>query len=771
MNTKNIFSVFFLTTSFVTMSQTDIQYLSNKNGATLGYSTTSGVKILTIGGKHFKDLNKNGKLDKYEDWRLPVDERAKDLAKQMSIEEIAGLMLYSNHQALPGPPDGYRKSSYGGKPFAESGAKPSDLTDQQKTFLDRDHVRHVLITTVSSPKDAAIWSNNLQRTTESLPLGIPVNISSDPRHTTLVTAEYNAGAGGSISLWPDGLAMSATFDPAIVQKFGEIAAKEYRAMGITTALSPQIDLGTEPRWNRMVFTFGESPELTTDMARAYVDGFQTSTGKAEIKDGWGYESVNAMSKHFPGGGAGEGGRDAHFAYGKYAVYPGKNFQMHQKPFVEGAFKLHGKTKSASAVMPYYTISYNQDTKNHENVGNGFSKYIVTDLLRNKYGFDGVVCTDWLIIAKEPNTPGGFAGKPWGVEDLDLPQLHYKALEAGVDQFGGNNMVAPVIEAYKIGVKEHGEDYMRKRLEQSAVRLLRNIFRLGLFENPYLNPEESAKIVGNPQFMKAGYDAQLKSIIMLKNKGHVLPIDKKKTVYIPKVYNEPQRNWWGVYTEGNIAYPVNMENVKKYFNVTDDPQKADLAIVFVKSPTQNHPGYNDELFKAGENGYIPISLQYNTYTAEYAREHSIAAGDKVIAPQITDRSYKGKTANVSNITDLYNILETKEKMKGKPVIVSITASRPMVFHEFEPMVDGILLNFGTSEQALLEILSGKVEPSALLPTQMPANMKTVEQQFEDVPFDMQCHKDTEGNVYDFGFGLNWKGIIKDARTTKYIKHRK
>ena len=297
----------------------------------------------------------------------------------------------------------------------------------------------------------------------------------------------------------------------------------------------------------------------------------------------------------------------------------------------------------------------------------------------------------------------------------------------------------------------------------------NIFRLGLFENPYLNPEEPAKIVGNPQFMKAGYDAQLKSIIMLKNKGHVLPIDKKKTVYIPKVYNEPQRNWWGVYTEGNIAYPVNIENVNKYFNVTDDPNKADLAIVFVKSPTQNHPGYNDELFKAGENGYIPISLQYNTYTAEYAREHSIAAGDKVIAPQITDRSYKGKTANASNITDLYNILETKEKMEGKPVVVSITASRPMVFHEFEPMVEGILLNFGTSEQALLEILSGKVEPSALLPTQMPANMKTVEQQFEDVPFDMQCHKDTEGNVYDFGFGLNWKGVIKDARTAKYKRN--
>lgn len=413
MKTKIILLTLSLCAGFTAIAQSDIQYVINKKGATLGYSTLSGVKIITSGGLKFKDLNRNGKLDKYEDWRLPVDVRAKDLASQMSVEQIAGLMLYSGHQSIPGTATGYRKSTYGGKIFAESNAQVSDLSDQQKIFLSQDHVRHVLVTTVKTPKDAAIWSNNLQRATESEPLGIPVNISSDPRHTTLVTAEYNAGAGGSISLWPDGLAMAATFDPSVVQKFGEIAAKEYRAMGITTALSPQIDLGTDPRWNRMVFTFGESPELATDMARAYVDGFQTSTGKAEIKDGWGYESVNAMSKHFPGGGTGEGGRDAHFAYGKYAVYPRKNFDMHQNPFAEGAFKLKGKTKITSAVMPYYTISFDQDKKYNENVGNGFSKYIITDLLRNKYGFDGVICTDWLIIGKEPATPGGFAGKPWG----------------------------------------------------------------------------------------------------------------------------------------------------------------------------------------------------------------------------------------------------------------------------------------------------------------------------------------------------------------------
>ena len=105
--------------------------------------------------------------------------------------------------------------------------------------------------------------------------------------------------------------------------------------------------------------------------------------------------------------------------------------------------------------------------------------------------------------------------------------------AGVDQFGGNNDINPVLEAYQMGIKEHGESFMRKRFEQSAVRLLLNIFRVGLFENSYLDPNETKAIVGKPDFMKAGYDAQLKSVVMIKNQNKTLPIAKGKTVYIPK----------------------------------------------------------------------------------------------------------------------------------------------------------------------------------------------------------------------------------------------
>lgn len=743
-----------------------IVLVKNPNGATLGYSTKSGVKILTVDGLAFKDLNKNGKLDKYEDWRLPVEERAKDLASKMSIDQIAGLMLYSAHQAIPAMSGGpFGAGTYNGKKFNEGGIDPSEVTDQQKQFLIKDNLRHVLITSVQTPEVAAKWNNNVQALIEGEGFGIPANNSSDPRHGTNAGVEYTAGAGGKISQWPDQLGLAATFDPAVVQEFGHIAAQEYRALGISTALSPQIDLGSEPRWVRINGTFGEDPQLDADMARAYVDGFQTSTGDAEIKDGWGYNSVNAMMKHWPGGGPEEGGRDAHFAYGKYAVYPGNNFDEHLVSFVDGALKLNGKTKMSAAVMPYYTISYGRDTKDKENEGNSYNKYLITDLLRNKYHYNGVVCTDWMVTADEGKKPDEFLGKSWGMETKTVAERHYKILMAGVDQFGGNNDAKPVIEAYNMGVKEHGEAFMKARFEQSAVRLLTNIFRTGLFENPYLNVEHTKATVGKPEFMTAGYNAQLKSIVLLKNSGNVLPLKKEITVYLPKKYTPSMKGFFGPPSKERWDDAVNAGLLSKYFKSTDDPSKADCAIVFVSSPSGG-AGYDSDDVTKGGNGYVPITLQYGEYTANYAREHSIAAGDPS-EPNVHDRTYKGKTITAANYNDLKTIRETKAAMKGKPVIVVINLSKPTIPAEFEKDANAIVADFGVQNQAILDVLTGAFEPSGLLPFQMPANMKTVELQDEDIPHDMIPYTDSEGHTYDFGFGMNWKGVIHDARTAKYV----
>ncbi|MBO0440075.1 glycoside hydrolase family 3 protein [Candidatus Enterococcus ikei] len=722
--------------------------VENENGATLGYAEASGVTLIEEDGFAFKDLNKNGVLDPYEDWRLPIDERIEDLVSKLSIEQIAGLMLYSRHQTVAKNDNHFVQmfsGTYDGKTLNDYTGSLSNLTDQQKEFLKKDHIRHVLLTIVDSPQIAAEWTNNIQAMAESLDLGIPVNISSDPRHSTSADTEFNAGAGGDISKWPEQLGLAATFDPALVKQFGEIASKEYRALGITTALSPQIDLATEPRWMRFSGTFGEGVKLVTALAKAYCDGFQTTQNG---KNGWGLESVNAMVKHWPGGGSGEAGRDGHYGYGKYAVYPGNNFNEHLQPFLHGAFELEDGTQKASAVMPYYTISYNQDQKNHENVGNGFSEFIINDLLRKKYEYDGVVCTDWSITADAVELDQFIGGKSWGVQDLTVEERHYKALAAGVDQFGGNNEIEPVLAAYELGVLKHGEKVMQERFRISARRLLKNIFQTGVFENPYLRPEQSEKIVGNPEFMAAGYNAQQKSLVLLKNKNRLLPLQKQINVYIPKQKIGKSADWFGNIQPACEKNPVSSAVVEKYFQVVDTPEQAEVALVFLESPKT--VGYSRE---DNGNGYLPISLQYSSYTAILARKKSLAG---------TNRSYLGKSNQAANNKDLETILALKNEYPHLPIIVSLTMKNPTIVKEFEPFVEAIIADFGVQTQAILSVLSGDFTPSGLLPFQMPADMETVEQQKEDVPLDMKCYKDELGHTYDFGYGMDFEKQIEDKR---------
>ena len=730
--------------------------ITQRGGATLGVSS---APILEVDRFAFKDLNRNGALDVYEDWRQPALVRAQDLAAQLSIEEIAGLMLYSGHQSIPGSSYGFGGATYGGKSLAESGRKSWDLTDQQRKFLEEDNLRAVLVTTVESPEVAARWNNNVQAFVEALGHGIPANNSSDPRNEPSATAEFNMGSGGRISMWPTPLGLAATFDPAIVEQFGHTASEEYRALGIATALSPQIDLATEPRWSRFNGTFGEDPELDIAMARAYVDGFQTTDGSA---DGWGNQSVNAMVKHWPSGGPEEGGRDAHFNYGKYAVYPGGNFATHMRPFTEGAFQLAGGTKSATAVMPYYTISYGVDPSG-KNVGNSYNHYIISDLLRDKYAFGGVVCTDWNITYDNASIES-FDGKCWGTETLTVAQRHYEVIKAGVDQFGGNNDKGPVLEAYRMWVEEFGEASARERFEASAVRLLMNSFRTGLFENPYTDPAWATSVVGNPVFMQWGYEAQQKSVVMLKNHGGVLPKQSARA-YVPQRLYPQTAGMFGL-SMGPAAhwdYPIDKALVEKRYQWAETPDEADFALVVIQEPSSGS-GYDVNDRKKGGNGYVPISLQYRPYKAEYARAVSVAGGDP--KESFTNRSYKGKKVTTSNESDLDLVIETKKKMGDKPVVVVVNVSRPVVLAELEPYADAILLTFGVQNQAVLDILDGTVEPSGLLPMQLPADMRTVEEQCEDVPRDMRPYVDADGHAYDFAYGLNWSGIIDDDRVARF-----
>ena len=739
-----------------------IIYVYNENGSTLSYSQDSGVTLIEDSGYAFKDLNQNGTLDVYEDWRLDTEIRAANLAELMvadgteGIEAIAGLMLYSDMQYINSP----------------------DLTTVQQQFIEEDNVRHILIYLVQNAEVAVKWSNNLQALVEGLDYGIPANNSSDPRHSVSDSATiYSVGNTGSISMWPNTLGLAATFDPDIVEKHGQVASSEYRALGMTTALSPQIDLATDPRWCRLTGTFGEDTALSTDMARAYIDGFQTTYDENGNDSGWGSGSVNAMVKHWPGGGTGESGRDAHFGFGKFAVYPGDNFSEHLIPFTEGAFNLNGSTESTSAVMPYYTVSYDQDTVNGENVGNSYSRYIIGDLLRTEYQYDGVVCTDWGITDDMSEALSSIDGRCWGVEELSVAERHYKVIMAGCDQFGENTEKEPVLEAYEMMVTEYGQSYADNRFEQSARRLLTNIFNTELFENPYLNLAETESTVGNSEYMEAGYDAQLKSVVMVKNNDNIISENglEGKKVYIADFQTSGINK--GSMSDSNKTFYGN------YFGsqMVDNPDEADVAIVVMSSPDipfiafangtyKGTSGYSTEDLEAGGNGYVPISLQYGPYTATTAREQSIA--DDAEVDGVKNRSYKGKT--VSNETNEYilSILEdTKETIGDKPVIVYMKQSNPMIWTEVEPLAEAIVIGYNVQTQAVMDIITGEVEPSGMLPMQQPTNMETVEAQYEDVAHDMECYVDENGYTYDFGFGLCWDGEIgvdtQDDRYDTYV----
>ncbi len=743
--------------------------VKNSGGPELGYSANSGVKILNIKGQYFKDLNRNGKLDKFEDWRLTPQERAEDLAKKISIDQIAGLMLYSAHQR---------------------NLKP-ELNDEQKKMLGEDNVRTVLnADTGASVEVTAKWNNAMQAYAESLPFGIPANTSSDPRNDARGNGVYLKSVEDNVSRWPNHLGLAATFDPEISRSFAETYAKEYRLIGIGTGLSPQIDLATEPRWPRYYGTFGEDPQLSHDMAAAAIAGAQNTPGAA---NGWGEYSINAMMKHFPGDGVGEGGRESHSMYGKYAVYSGHAFNTQLIPF-EGAMDNGGAAGMPSAVMMSYSIAWSEDGKYGDLVGSAYSKYKI-DLLRNKYKFDGVICTDWCITWSKPPKP--FA-MPWGVENITEDERHYKAIMAGVDQFGGNQDKKPVLAAYEMGVKEHGKSFMEKRFRTSAVRLLRNIFQLGLFENPYLDVAKSVREVGNSEDMAKGFNAQLKSIVMLKNKNNVIRENNftgKPTVYIPMIFRPASEiKAFKAYTPAQWTLPVDPNVAAKYFNVITDKvkspsdkdrdgkpmasvndierlsptevAKADFIMPVIDNPT-NAGNQFDGFYDRENDQYIPMSLQYKPYTANSSavRKQSIAHDEG------ENRSYFGKTAKITNATDFdsVNYARTCAMMatdKTIPVITVVHALSPMIFAEIEPLTDAILVGYGVSDAAYFDIVTGKFDPQGLLPMQQPRDMVTVEEQKEDVPRDMIAYTDSVGNTYDFAFGLNWKGVINDSRTAKY-----
>lgn len=489
--------------------------------------TAESGLIKTIGHYTFRDLNKNGKLDIYEDSRQPIDLRVKDLLRQMTLEEKAGMMFYT-------PAKINNDGSIEDKPatgiFAFASNALKSISDQ--------NINHFNLFQVPSPDTLALWYNRMQQFTEKTRLGIPLTIASDPRnHFSSSIFAMNAK---TFSQWPEPIGLAAIGDEKLTEEFANNSRQEYLAVGIRQALHPQVDLATEPRWPRISGTFGEDAELSSRMTTAYIKGFQGDKVDSN--------SVAAMTKHFPGGGPQKEGLDPHFDFQKGQVYPGNNFKYHLIPF-EAALKAN-----TAAIMPYYGVPMGQTS---ENVGISYNKELITDLLRNKYHYDGVVCTDWGLVTDSKIGSVNFPARAWGVEKLSQEERVQKLIDAGVDQLGGENIPEVIVKL----VKEKKID--ENRINESVTRLLRLKFHLGLFDNPFVDAKKASAIVGNPEFKKAAEMAQRRSLTLLKNDNHILPLQTGKL----KIYIKN----------------IKPETAAAYGTVVERPEQADVAIIRLNTP--------------------------------------------------------------------------------------------------------------------------------------------------------------------------------------------
>ncbi len=624
------------------------------------------AKIIEVQGLRFRDLNKNGVLDPYEDWRLAPSARAKDLVSRMTLEDKAGMMMHGSARSV-GP---LGAVGFGGTYDTASTAK-----------LIRDVGVNSFITRLNGdPRALASQNNELQAIAETTRLGIPLTISTDPRNHFQYTLGTSTQSGG-FSQWPETLGFAAIRDAALMRRFADIARQEYRAVGIEETLSPQADIATEPRWSRISGTFGEDVDLARALVKAYVEGFQHGDN--------GVDSAGVISvvKHWVGYGAQKDGLDSHSRYGQFANFTTVNLDLHVRPYL-GAFAAH-----VEGVMPTYSILEGGKVNGRplEQVGAGYNRQLLTDLLRRRYGFQGVILTDWAITndclevcrngfpAGERPTFAG-VGMPWGVEELSKVDRFAKAVNAGVDQFGGTEEAQSLVQAVRAG------KISESRLNESVYRIALQKFKQGLFDNPYVDTVAAGRIVGNPRFQAEATAAQRRSLVLLENKKDFLPLTARgKRVFL---------------------HGVDSATATRYgFTIAPDLAHADLAIVRTNAPFQRlHPNYPfGAMFHEGDLGFRDGEPEFE---------------------------------------------EIKRITAAVPTIVTIYLDRPAILTGIRDRVSALIGNFGVSDGALLDVVTGVARPDGKLPFELPSSMQEVEAQKSSVPHD------TAHPLYKIGYGRQY-----------------
>jgi beta-glucosidase len=630
---------------------------------------------LTVNGKEFKDLNGNGKLDPYENWQLSDDERVKDLVSQMTLEERAGMLL------IPEFPE-----------FKEGKlVLPNKMINQNtRYFIYREFPNADVI---------ANYNNQLQEAAEESRLGIPAIVISNPRNHSdapSIPEDFDMDKSGQFSYWPSPLGLAATRDLDLIAEFAKIASKEYRAVGIRKLFGYSADVATDPLWPRIDETFGEDPQIISDIIFRVVKGFQ-----GDILN---ENSVTTTTRHYPGGGAREKGKDPHFEEGRYNIYPteGSLKRIHLPPF-RAAIEA-----DTTSIMPYYAYPSNEsaeqglphfsEDQQFEEVGFAYNKGFIDDYLRKELGFLGYVNSDTSTIID----------KAWGVQNLSVEARFAKALNAGTNIFSGTANPAPIVNAVKQGLVDE------QKVNRSVTYLLTEMMKLGLFENPYVDPKKSLEVVNNPASQERADLAHRKSVVLLRNENSLLPLTTEKIKGV-KLYVE-------VFPGGDNGKNTQQlkEKIRKYdagITITERLEDATHAFVWVK-PKQN-------LLK------------------------------------------RKPTLTIGPDTGIDNVNRIMEIQKKVPTITAINMRSPWLINEIEPNAAAVIATFGVKTEAVVDVIRGKFNPTGKLPFTLPANQKAVDNEIGDIPGFLEVpsyvYRAKNGDEYGYKFGLSY-GSETNARSS-------
>ena len=737
-----------------------IKIYQNPNGQRV---STVDRRVFMQDGLTFKDIDGSGSLTAVNDWRNAPAERAAAYVQQLTVKEKIAQLFISDWRMAKYPMTGPMAAMY--KDMERKSDEYGILDEGEfrgKTIFGEQHLpstttllkewfnRHVILRANATPADMADWMNEAHAVCEQCEHFIPVAAASNSRNENGELVFGMNDAGGVLATWPGTLGIAAAvkgYRIDLVDKFAATVRREWNACGLRKGYMYMADTMTDPRWQRTYGTFGEDPELISEIMTHIIPGIQGSD-KGVTADG-----VAVTTKHFPGGGARENGFDPHYAAGQWNVYatPGSLETYHLPPFAAAV-----KAGTAS-VMPYYSKpAAEKSAPQHDLQGNeidmqpygfAYNHYFIDTILRGQMGFTGYI-----------NSDTGIAhNMAWGVEMLDVPErIGFAVNHAGVDIISGLFDNEAGQQAYDRARSDYYDTHPVPQgfakeqlvltdaaLNRAVTRTLTELFALGMFDDPYRDPEEAERVVANPEDWAAAAEAHRRSVVLLKNDG-TLPISEGKKIYAEAFLKNPEQAQ---------AATQALRSELKDCTLVEDAAEADVALLFV-SPSSG------EYFNATP-GYLELDI------CENKTVHNVDAEGRPTAETHTETTLSGAQR-------LAEIAAAVHANGGK-VISNINFTLAWQVGNVERISDVLLAGFDTYRDATLDVIFGRFAPTGKLPITLPkgdevlavnaqgvcispndvpgfAKDRYMPDSLKDENGKAYTYRDAAGNYYEYGFGL-------------------